>query len=127
GLGRLMMVGNDQRGGLELMDQRVGLAEVPVGIGLVPHAIEPDAADGAVVGKELPQLAVHVDVKVSVPITLIRAVIVPGGAAARVVVRVMPVKLRIIEEELDALTVGFIGEHLERILPVGSALNDVPV
>ena len=47
-----MMIGNNQRGRLQLVDQRVGLVEMPVGVGLVPHAVEPDAADGAVVGEQ---------------------------------------------------------------------------
>ena len=59
-----MMIGNDECGGLQLVNERVGLGEMPVGVGLVPHAVEPDAADGAVVGEQLAQLAVHVVVEI---------------------------------------------------------------
>src|ERR1700680_2112903 len=51
GLGSLMMIGNNQRGGLQLMNEGVGFLKMPVGVGLVPHAVEPDAADGSVVGE----------------------------------------------------------------------------
>src|SRR5438046_1038698 len=47
--------------------------------------------------------------------------------AAREIIRVMPVELRIIKEELDPLAMALVGEHLERVFPVRSALNDVPV
>lgn len=47
----LMVVGNDERGWLQLMDERLGLGKVPVGVRLVPHTVEPYAADGAVVGE----------------------------------------------------------------------------
>src|SRR5207248_11803249 len=92
GLGRLVMIGNDERGGLELMNERVSFGEMPVGIGLVPHAVEPDAADGAVVGEEFGELAVHVGVDVRVEVAVIGAAVVPGGATAREIVRVMPIE-----------------------------------
>jgi hypothetical protein len=58
---------------------------------------------------------------------LVGAAVVPCGAAAREVVGVVPIELRIVEEELDALAVGFVGEHLEGIFLVRGALDDVPV
>ena len=109
------------------MNERVSFGEMPVGIGLVPHAVEPDAADGAVVGEEFGELAVHVGVDVRVEVAVIGAAVVPGGATAREIVRVMPIELRIVEVKLDALAVSFVGEHFERIFFVGRALDDVPV
>src|SRR5438067_12080711 len=122
-----MMVGNDERRRLELMDERVGLIQMPVGIGLVPHAIEPDASDRAIVGEQFGELAVHVVIEVGIPIAVIGTAVVPTGDAAGIVVGIVPIELRIIKEELDALAVTFVSQHLQRILLVGSALNDVPV
>ena len=39
----------------------------------------------------------------------------------------MPIQLRIIEEELDALTVALVGQHLQRIFLVKCTLHNVPV
>src|SRR5215813_8187781 len=109
------------------MDQRVGFVEVPFGVGLVPHAVEPDAAEGAVVGKKFGKLAVHVGVEVGVPVTVIGASVGPVGGASRIIVGIVPIELRIIEEQLDALAVAFVGEHLQRVFLVGCAGDDIPV
>jgi hypothetical protein len=39
----------------------------------------------------------------------------------------VPVELRIVEEELDALLPALVGERLQDVLPVRCALDDVPV
>ena len=39
----------------------------------------------------------------------------------------MPVELRVVEEELDALLVALVGQHLQHVLLVGRAVDDVPV
>src|SRR5262245_48893060 len=114
------------------MDERVCLLEMPVCIWLVPHAVEPDPADRAVIGEQLAQLPVHVIVEVSIPVAAIGTAVVPwsavnGGFSARIVVRVVPVKLRVIEEQFYALAMTFVGQHLQRISGVGSALDDVPI
>ena len=53
---RLVMIRDDERRRLQAMDQRVRAIEPPVGVGLVPHAVEPDAADRAVVRQQLGEL-----------------------------------------------------------------------
>ena len=58
--GGVVVIVADERRGLQAMDERVGALEMPVGIGLVPHAVEPDPADLAVLGEELGELRVHV-------------------------------------------------------------------
>ena len=63
----MVMIRNDERRGLQAVDQIVRARELPVGAWLVPHAIEPDAADLAVIRKELAELGVHV-VEVAVEI-----------------------------------------------------------
>jgi len=47
----------------------------------------------------------------------------PSGSAARVVIGVVPIELRVIEEQFDALLVGFVGELLERIFGIRRALT----
>src|SRR5215472_8831209 len=127
GAGCLMMIGNDQRGWLQFVDQRVSLGEMPIGVGLVPHAVEPYASDRAVVGEKLAELAVHVGVEVGIPVAPLGASVGPVRGTARKVVRIVPVELRIIEEELDALMVAFVGEHFQRIFSIGRSGDDVPV
>ena len=73
------------------------------------------------------KLAVHVGVEIGIPVAVVGAAVVPVGGAARIVVGIVPIELRIIEEELDALAVALVGEHLQRIFLVRRALHDVPV
>ena len=121
------MIRNDERRGLQLVDERVGFIEMPIGVGFVPHAVEPDAGDGAVVCEKFAQLAVHIVVDVRVKVSIVGAAVIPSGATAGVIIGVVPIKLRIIEKEFDALLVCFVGELLERILAVRRALDDVPI
>ena len=67
----------DQRGWLQAMNQLVGLVEPPRRLGPIPPAVEPDAADLAVVRQQLPELTVH-EIDVGVPVACIR----PAGRAA---------------------------------------------
>ena len=119
------MIVADQRRGLQPMDEGVGALDLPVGIGLVPHAIEPDPADRSVLCEQLGELRVHV-VEVAIEVPARR----PSGEVARPperpVVRVVPVEQRIVEEYLDALTPRLLDQHLERILPVRRRIDDVP-
>ena len=39
----------------------------------------------------------------------------------------MPVQLRMIEEQLDALPVALVGQHFQNILLIGRRIDDVPV
>jgi len=127
GAGRLVMIGNDQRCRLKFVDQCVGFFEVPVGVGLVPHAVEPDAADRAVIRQKLRELAIHIVVEISVEVAVVGASVGPVGGAARIIIGIVPVELGVIEEELHALAMAFVGEHFERIFLVRRARDDIPV
>src|SRR5262245_38782520 len=96
------MIRNDPRGRLESMNERVGLIEPPVCVGLVPHTIEPDAAKWAVVGQQLGELAVH-EVEIPRPLSAIRSSSRFARPSARPVISVMPVELRVVEEKFDSL------------------------
>ena len=51
--------GNDECRRLQSVNQGVRIREVPIGVGFVPHAIEPDAADRPVVREQLGELLIH--------------------------------------------------------------------
>ena len=87
-----MMVGADERLRLELVNQCIGGVELPRRLGAIPPAIEPHAADLAVVGQQLAQLSVHV-LDVPGPLALLRPSGVAARAAARKVIGVVPVEL----------------------------------
>ena len=126
GVRAAVVVAAHERRRLEVVDELVGPAEAPVGLGLVPPAVEPDPPDLAVPRQQLAQLRVH-GVQVAVPVALLVAAGEAAGPAAREVVGVVPVELRVVEEELDALLVAGVGQHLQHVLPVGRAVHDVVV
>ena len=121
-----MVIVANQGGRLQAMDQPVGAVEAPVGVLAIPPAIEPDPRHRTVVGEQLGELGVHV-VEVLVEVAVLGAVSVTSGAAAREVVGVMPVELRVVEEQLDPLLAALLGQLLEHVALVGRALDDVPI
>ena len=121
-----MMIGADQGLRLELVNQRVGAIELPLGVGLVPPAVEPDATDVAVAAEQLAQLSVHV-LDVSRPGPFARPAGIEARAAAGKVIRMMPIELRVVEKQLDALLPAFVGKRLEDVFLVGRARDDVVV
>ncbi len=102
-----MVIRHDERRRLQAVDQGVRVRQPPVGIGLVPHPVEPSPADGAVVGEQLGQLAVH-EVQVAVPVAALGPAGLVSGPAPRPVVRMVPVELRVIEEELETLPLALV-------------------
>src|SRR5438046_1594146 len=97
------MVAAYQRRRLKLMNEAVCFFQPPVSIFFVPHAVKPDAGHVAIVRQELRELRVHV-VEIFVHVALFLAT-GPGAtcATAWVVIRMMPVKLGMVEEKFDAL------------------------
>src|SRR5256885_8391502 len=101
-----MMVRYDERRGGGLMNQRVGLRQPPVRVRFVPHPVEPDPAEWPVVREQLSELGVE-EVEVAIPVAALGPAGVVARRATRPVVGMMPVELRIIEEEPDALAPAF--------------------
>ena len=102
----LMMIASDERLRLELMNQAVGAGEMPIRVRLVPHSVEPDAADLSVIRQQLTQLPVH-EIQVGVPVPGIRAArTMPGAPAGKIIGR-MPIQLGVVQEQLDALFMAF--------------------
>src|SRR6266487_2685927 len=106
------MIGNDQCRRLQAMDQGICRWQPPIGVRLIPHAVEPDAADRTVVCEQLRQLAIH-EVEVAWPAASVGTSRLQSRSAARPVVRMMPVKLRVIEEQLQPLAVTLVRELLQ--------------
>ena len=126
GEGPVVVVVPDERGRLQLVDEAVGPLEAPVRLRLVPPAIEPDPADLAVLREQLAELAVHV-VEVAVPVPVVGPAGIATRAPSRVVVGMVPVQLGVVEEELYPLTVALVGQHLQDVLVVRRAVDDVVV
>src|SRR5512143_3003916 len=98
------------------MDEPVGLVEPPPGIGAIPHPIEPNAADRTVVREEFAQLAIHV-VDVSTEIASFGPARFPPRHPARIIVRVMPIELGVVKEDLDAFLASGVDQHAKGITP----------
>ena len=121
-----MMVRADERLRLQLVNQRIGAIELPIGVGTIPPAVEPDAANLAVVGEQFAKLRIHV-IEVPRPVAVLRPFGVAAGPAARKVVRMVPIELRIVEEQLDPLFMTFVCERFQDILLIGRSIHDVVV
>ena len=133
GKGRRVVVVGDEARGLQAVNERVLLREAPGGVGhavgvdvLVPHAVEPDGADGAVASEQLRQLAVH-EGAIVVPATFTRAAGAEAGAATGEVVVAAPVEVRIVEMEPDAVSGAGVGQLTDHIAAEGRGLDDVEV
>src|SRR6202162_6066463 len=97
---------------------------MPIGIGLVPHAIEPDATDRAIMSEQLSEVLVH-EGDIARPIAILRSPRRFAGSSPRKIVGMVPVKLRVVEKEFDALPLTFLRQFLERIALERSPVDDV--
>src|SRR5207253_3762965 len=108
------------------MNQPVSAGEMPIRVGLVPHSIEPDAADLSVVRQQLAQLSVH-KTQVGIPIPGIRPARAVSCASARKIIRRMPIQLGVVQEQLDALLMALRSEHPDYVFAVRSARHNIPI
>src|SRR6266568_8001313 len=108
------MIGNDQCRRLQAMDQGICRWQPPIGVRLIPHPVEPDAADRTVTCEQLSQLLVH-EIQVARPAPSVGASSFQSGPAAGPVVRMMPVKLGVVEEQLQPLAVTLVRELFQWI------------
>src|ERR1041384_2533190 len=99
---RVVMVAANQRRRLKFMDQRIGALELPVGVRFVPHAVKPDASDVAIVRQQFCELRIH-EFEIVVEVAALGAPCGFAGLPTRIIVRTVPVELRVIKEELNSL------------------------
>src|SRR5437667_10925988 len=96
------MVRHDERRGLQPMNQRVGLWQTPIGVRLIPHPVEPNAANRPIIREQLGELRVK-EVEIAIPVATFGPDGGANGPATRAVILRMPCAPRIAEEQLDAL------------------------
>jgi hypothetical protein len=108
------------------MDQRISSRKMPVGLRLVPHPVKPHATDLAVVRQELAKLSVH-EIQVRFPVAGFGPSGMAPGAPARKIVRRMPIQLRVVEKQFDALFAAFRREQANDVFPIGRARHHVPI
>ena len=112
---------------MQLVYECVLLVELPVEVfRMVPHSVKPYCSYLAVVGQYLGELCVH-EVEVRVPV---------GGAfglgqglacIAERIVRAIPVHVRVVNVQLYALSVTFVGQLFQYVAPERGGVNDVVV
>src|SRR2546428_9435035 len=81
-------------------------------------------ADDAIVSEQLGELRAH-EREVAAPVAVVGAAVVPRRPPAGPVVGVMPVELRVIEEELDAGRMAGVGELLQGVPLERRPVDDV--
>ena len=121
-----VMVVSHQRRGLELVNQVVRLAKAPVGVPLIPDAIEPNPCQAPVPGQQFGELRVH-EIEVAVEVAAGRTARILSGSAQRKVVRIMPVQMRVVEEQFQPLFAALFGQRQEDVFAVGRGIHDVPL
>ena len=124
--GTVMVVANHAVG-LQTVDEGILLVESPVEslFLVVPHAVEPDGTDGAVVREQFRQLAVHEGI-VGRPVG---GALVVGHilAAAGGIVGAIPVHVGIVEVQLESLLGTGGREFLQHVASEGRGLDDIVV
>ena len=120
--GRLMVVVGHEAAGLQAVDEGVLGWELPVeglrvGI-VVPPSVEPDGSDRAVVGEELGELRVHKAV-IALPVGLMGGAARPESGATQGIVGAIPVQMRVVEMQPDAVVGAGLGELADDVAPEG--------
>mgnify|MGYP001000443809 CR=1 FL=1 len=116
--GRLMVVVGHEATGLQTVNEGVLGGELPVeglrvGI-VVPPSVEPDGSDGAVVG----ELRVHKAV-IALPVGLMGGAARPESGATQGIVGAIPVQMRVVEMQPDAVVGAGLGELADDVAPEG--------
>ena len=108
------------------MDHGVEDIVAPICGGLIPPAIKPDAANLPIVCAQLFHLA-DVVLFVSVPVARVGPARFATGTAERIVICAVPIQLRVVEKEFDALFVALSSQLLHDIALKGRRLYDVVI
>ena len=120
-----MMVVSYEASGLQTLDEGVLLLESPVEFLLfvVPHSVEPNGSNRAIIGQKLSQLTIHESI-ILVPIRggwVVRAVF---AASCRVVCP-LPIHVAVVEMEFEPLLSASRCKCFHHIFLVRSGIDDV--
>ena len=120
-----MMVVSYEASGLQTLDEGVLFLESPVEFLLfvVPHAIEPDGSNRAIIGQKLSQLTIHESI-IALPIRggwVVRTVL---AASCRIVCP-LPIHVAVVEMEFEPLLSASLRKCFHHIFPVRSGFDDV--
>src|SRR5579862_2945476 len=89
-----------------------------------PDAVEPNASYRTVVGEQLGELPIQ-EIEITIPVAALGSARELARVAAWKVIRVMPVELRVIEEQFQSLKPAFIGELFHGIAMERRPIDDV--
>ena len=122
-----MMVVHDQATWLQAMDKRILLWQLPIEVRiliLIPPSIKPDTSHLAVVGKKFCKLVVH-KLIVALPVTLwIRAAGTSTCSSPNSILTI-PVDMRVIKVQSDALLVALISQLLHDVAAERSSIYNI--
>ena len=121
------MVVANETGGLQTVDEGILLGQLPVEVGVflvVPPSVKPDGTNLTIVGKQLGQLVVH-KLVIALPVALGAGSAGSSSGASPGVVLAIPVQMRVVEMEGDALAMTLVGEFLENVTLEGSAVYNI--
>ena len=125
----LVMIVAHQASRLQTMNQTVLPRQLPVEIRiliLIPPTVKPYRPYLAIIGEELGELVVH-ELIVALPVAQrVRATCATTRSAPHGILTI-PVDMRVVEVESDALLVAFIGEFLEDVTMERGGIHDVVV
>ena len=122
-----MMVVHNQAAWLQAMDEFILLWQLPVKIRiliLIPPAVKPDTSHLAVVGKKLSKLVVH-KLIVALPVTLRIRTASTSTCSSPYSILTIPVDMRVIKVQSDALLVALIRQFLYDVATERSSIYNI--
>ena len=119
------MVVYDQAAWLQSMDKRILLWQLPIEIRiLIPPSIKPNTSHLTIVGKKLSKLIVH-KLIVALPVTLrVRATCASTRSSPNSILAI-PVNMRVIKMQSDALLVALIRQFLHDVAAERSSIYNI--
>ena len=111
------MVVPNEASRLKLVYQFILSGQLPIETGvliLIPPAVKPDGAYRPVVGEQLRQLIVH-EAVITCPVTFRIGTTRPPTRSSPRAILAIPVNVRVIKMQADALLVAFVGQLLQAL------------
>ena len=124
---RRVMVVYDQAAWLQAMDKRILLWQLPIEVRiliLIPPSIKPDTSHLTVVGKKLSKLIVH-KLIVALPVSLRIRTASTSTRSSPYSILTIPVDMRVIKVQSDALLVALISQLLHDVATERSSIYNI--